>query len=307
MEFLHLIEGIRNPVLDAFFSAITYFGDELLFMVLAITVFWCFNKRDGYYILMVGFLGTVFNQFLKLWFRIPRPWVLDPDFTIVESAREAASGYSFPSGHTQNSVGTMASIALVTKKNWLRGICIALLILVPFSRLYLGVHTLLDVGVAFAMALALAFAMRPVMLWADKSAARMNAVLCITLVITLAYLAFVSFYPFPADTDAHNLHSGTKNAYTLLGCLIGLLLGKQLDDRFTRFETDAVWWAQVIKVVLGLAGIVVIKSGLKAPLQAFLPEHAATAVRYGLMVFFASAVWPLTFRFFARLGKQKEA
>lgn len=280
----------------------TLFGEELLFMVLALAVYWCVSKEEGYYLLFVGFLGTIVNQFLKLLFRIPRPWVRDPNFTIVESARSGATGYSFPSGHTQNAVGTMTSIALITRKKWIRGIAIALIILVPLSRMYLGVHTLLDVGVSFVMALALAFALRPVMRRADETPARMNWILLIMLGITLAYLTFVSFYPFPADTDAHNLYSGTKNAYTLLGCLVGLILAKQIDDRFTRFEVGAVWWAQLLKVGLGMLCLLAIKSGLKAPLLAILPEHAATAVRYGLMVFFAGAVWPLTFGFFGRLG-----
>ena len=48
----------------------------------------------------VGFFGTLVNQFLKLVCRVPRPWVRDPNFTIVEAARADATGYSFPSGHT---------------------------------------------------------------------------------------------------------------------------------------------------------------------------------------------------------------
>ena len=73
MNFLRFLESIRTPVLDALMSLITYCGDELFFMVVAITVFWCVSKRDGYYILLVGFLGTICNQFMKLWFRVPRP------------------------------------------------------------------------------------------------------------------------------------------------------------------------------------------------------------------------------------------
>ena len=70
----------------------TLFGEELLFMVLALAVYWCVSKEEGYYLLFVGFLGTIVNQFLKLLFRIPRPWVRDPNFTIVESARSGATG-----------------------------------------------------------------------------------------------------------------------------------------------------------------------------------------------------------------------
>ena len=68
MEFLYLLEKIRNPFLDAFFSLITYVGDEIVFLAVAILVFWCIDKRPGYYILTVGLVGTVLNQTLKLLF-----------------------------------------------------------------------------------------------------------------------------------------------------------------------------------------------------------------------------------------------
>ena len=127
MGFLRLLESIRIPALNVFFSGITYCGDEIAFMVVAFALFWCVNKRTGYYAFLVGLFGTVGNQWLKIACRIPRPWVLDPDFTIVESARAAATGYSFPSGHTQNAVGTFGAMALRTERKWVRGVCIALI------------------------------------------------------------------------------------------------------------------------------------------------------------------------------------
>lgn len=303
MDFLRLLEGMRTPVISAFMSLITYCGDEIFFMVLAIAVFWCISKRDGYYILMVGFLGTVGNQFLKLLFRIPRPWVLDPDFTIVESARAAATGYSFPSGHTQNIVGTMSCVTLMTKQKKIRIVAIVLMILVPFSRMYLGCHTPLDVGVSFILALALAFSLRPIIVKSEQNPHLMWGILFLSLIVVILYWAFITFYGFPADIDADNLYSGVKNAYTLLGCLVGIVAVKVLDDRFIHFQVDAVWWAQILKVVLGLILIIGVRVGLKAPLQAVMPEFPATAVRYFFIVFFAGAVWPLTFPWFKKLGK----
>ena len=87
MEFLYFLEGLRNPLCDTLFSLITHLGEETVFIVIGILFFWCIDKWEGYYLLTTGLMGTVINQFLKLWFRIPRPWVRDPDFTIVESAR----------------------------------------------------------------------------------------------------------------------------------------------------------------------------------------------------------------------------
>ena len=150
MELLYWLESIRTPIGDTFFSLITHFGEETLFIIAGLLFFWCIDKMEGYFLLSVGLSGTVINQFLKLWFRIPRPWVKDPNFTIVESARAEATGYSFPSGHTQSSVGIFGGLARWNKTLWLRGISIALCVLVPLSRLYLGVHTPLDVGVSIA-------------------------------------------------------------------------------------------------------------------------------------------------------------
>ncbi|MCH5271545.1 MAG: phosphatase PAP2 family protein [Lachnospiraceae bacterium] len=305
MSFLYFLEGIRIPILSTFMSLITYLGDEIFFIAFAIVVFWCINKRDGYYILLVGFLGTVLNQFLKLCFRIPRPWVLDPNFTIVESARAGATGYSFPSGHTQNIVGTMAGITLMTKQKKIRIIAIVLMLLVPFSRMYLGCHTPLDVGVSFLLALLLAFSLRPVMLKSEQKPHILWVLLFLSLIVMVLYLTFVTLYHFPVDIDADNLYSGTKNAYTLLGCLLGLMVSKVLDERFIHFEVKAVWWAQAVKVVLGFAFIIAIRAGLKAPLQAVMPALPATTVRYFFMVLFAGAVWPLTFPWFAKFGKKK--
>ena len=106
MGLLYALESIRTPVLDKIMSVITLLGGELFFMVIAVAVFWCVSKREGYYLMIVGFFGTVINQFLKILCCVPRPWVKDPGFTIVESARAEATGYSFPSGRTQNAVAT---------------------------------------------------------------------------------------------------------------------------------------------------------------------------------------------------------
>ena len=96
MALLYWFESIRSPVLDRVMLLLTCLGEETLFMAAALFVFWCRDKRRGYYLLSVGFAGTLINQWLKIVCRVPRPWVRDPDFTIVESARAGAGGYSFP-------------------------------------------------------------------------------------------------------------------------------------------------------------------------------------------------------------------
>lgn len=303
MAFLYWLESLRIPVLNEFMLAVTYLGDEIAFLVVALILIWCADKRTGYYVLSVGFLGTIANQFMKLWFRIPRPWVLDPQFTILEQAREGASGYSFPSGHTQSSVGTFGAIAYITKNRVLRWICIAAVILIPFSRMYVGVHTPLDVGVAAIMAGALIFGLKPVILSKDHRV--FPVFLGIMVAVSVGFLCFVELYPFPADIDPHNMASGLKNAYTLLGSLLGLVIVYIVDEKWLHFPTKAIWWAQIIKVAVGLGLVLAVKSGLKPPLEAVFGALVGRAVRYFLIVVTAGIVWPLSFRWFTKIGTKE--
>lgn len=303
MEFLYLLEKIRLPGLNELMLAVTELGGELPFLVAALIVFWCVDKRQGYYVLSVGFLGTLTNQFMKLWFRIPRPWVLDPEFTILEQAREAATGYSFPSGHTQNSVGTFGALAVTNKNKWVRVICLALVILVPFSRMYVGVHTPADVLVAAAMAIVFLAVLHPVIYKNDGK--NIPVLLAVMTLLAVAFLLFVELYPFPMDIDLHNLESGVKNAYTLLGSLVGLIIVYLVDQRYLHFDTKAVWWAQVLKVAFGLLVVLAVKSGMKTPLEVLCGSHMiARGLRYFLIVIVAGIVWPLTFKWFSKLGRK---
>jgi len=304
MEFLKFLAQLRNPFLDAVMGTVTYLGDEIGFMLIAIILFWCVDKRRGYFVLSVGFLGTVLNQFLKLAFRIPRPWVKDPSFEIVESAREGAGGYSFPSGHTQNVAGTFGSLVATAKQRWLRITGIVIIALVSLSRMYLGVHTPLDVGVSLLIALVMILVLRPIFTSAEENPRTMYALIGVMLACSLAYLCFVSFYPFPSDVDAHNLESGTKNAYNLLGALLGFAVAYPIEKKYVKFDVKAVWWVQIIKTVVGLVVVIAIKELLKIPLVPLLGVNLCALVRYFLLVLVAVTVWPLTFPFFNKLNKK---
>lgn len=312
MSFLYLLESIRNPVLDFLFSIITLCGEETVFMAIGMVFFWCVSKYQGYYLLCTGFVGTAVNQFLKMLFRVPRPWIKDTNFTIVESAREAATGYSFPSGHTQTSVGLFGGIARANRQKWLKIASVVLCVLVPLSRMYLGVHTPADVLVSTCIALILVFGAYPLFKKAEKSPRIMYTILFSLTALMVAYLLFIMLYQFPEDVyhvnNVQNLISARKNAFTLMGCILGFILVYTADLKWIKFETKAVWWVQIIKVVGGLALVLAAKELLKIPLNAILPENTwARMIRYFLIAVTGGILWPMTFKFWNRLGAKKEA
>ena len=311
MEFLRFLESIRTGVGDFFFATVTHVGEEVFFLALAILFYWCISKRQGYYILLTGVVGTVINQWLKIVCRIPRPWIIDPSFTPVGDAVAEATGYSFPSGHTQNVAGTFGCIGRYNKQRWVKILSVVVILLVAFSRMYLGVHTPLDVATSLGIAAALVFAFHFIFRTEESTNKYMLYVVIGSVIFSIAFIIYVSLLSesgFTTDADLANLYSAKKNAATLAGCLFGLALVYPLDRYVIKFDTKGRWYSQVIKFVVGIAIVLAIKEGTRALLEAvFGNMYVARAIRYFLIVGFAGGVWPLTFKFFEklRIGKME--
>ena len=302
MEFLSLLDEIRTGWLNGIMLAIIHSGSEIIFLALALIFFWCVDKTSGHYLMSVGFVGTILNQFLKLFCRIPRPWVQDPQFTIVEQARAGADGYSFPSGHTQSAVGTYSSIAYTSRNRWVQVLCVAVAALVAFSRMYLGVHTPMDVGVSVVIGVVLIFALRP--LFYKENGKYIPWMLGFMTVLAVGFLLYVACNPFPGDMDGEHLASGMKNAYTLLGALLGMIVVYMVDEQWLHFPIKAVWWAQLLKLVLGIALVLGVKTLLTQPMTSLFGYYWGRLVRYFLTVVTAGCLCPLTFPWFSSLGNK---
>ena len=303
MDMLRAIAEIRNPVLDFFFETITHLGEETVFLVISIVFFWCIDKREGYFILLSGLFGTLINQAAKLAFRIPRPWVIDESFQPVGNSKLEAGGYSFPSGHTQNISTTLGAIVAYKPKKWKTAALTAVIALVAFSRMYLGVHTFLDVSVSLVVGLALILGMRTLFATEERFNKALPYIVLGATLLSVGFLVFVLLVKGDTTLDPENFESALKNSCTLLGCTIGLIAVWFVDTRYTNFKTDGRWYAQVIKAVLGFAIVLGIKSGLSAPLTLLFGGNAFAAriLRYFLIVVFAGIVWPLTFKWFSNL------
>ncbi len=304
LRILEWIQFGRTPFWDGFFSLFTHLGDELVLIPIFCALFWCVNKRFAYHVSLAFFSGTLLSQLLKITFCIPRPWLLDPKIKPVESAVSGATGFSFPSGHTASAAGIYGGIAMNLRKwgAWLGlGMCT---LLVAYSRLYLGVHTPLDVGVSLLISAVLLLLSRRVMAFAETHEKGGAVILTAGIALCAASLVYVHLRHWPFFSDIENF----LDAYKAVGGGMGYFIGWYLERRSVNFDTKAPLWFQGVKLVCGLLLLAAIQQGLKTPLHALLGEPAGDFTRYLALVLFAVALYPMLFKWAGgKLKPQKSA
>ncbi len=295
MNFLRFLEGIRTPFFDTFFSLITHLGEETFFLIVALVLIWCVNKKYGFYILYCGLVGQAISQFLKLGFKVERPWVAYPDFKPVESAVEEAKGFSFPSGHTQIATTTYGGLALLyRRKKWLCALFSLVCLLIAFSRMYLGVHYPSDVAVSLLINLVLIVV---IFYYGKKySSDTLSLWMRIFGVLLIAVLFLYSYLETRNSLDNTFFSDSVDFAAKILGATIAFSISWHIDEKYIKFETSGPWHIQIFKILFGTVILLAIKEGLKILFSVLgLPTSFAHVLRYFAVVFFAGTVWPLCF------------
>lgn len=287
MEFLYFLESIRNGFLNMFFIICTSFGEELVLISLFAVIYWCINKKLAYRIAFSYFLSGAAVQGLKIHFRIERPWVLDPKFKPVEQVMDTATGYSFPSGHTQSSTSLYSSIAFHFRK---RAVCIGAFVLIAavmLSRMYLGCHTPKDVLVSFAVTIVISGAVSFV--FDNFNSTLLTDILVSVLVFTLSAALFgYSYYLVGTGATTDVL---AMDCFKAAGAGAGFAVGWFIEKHYIRFNPkNSHLWLQILKVVIGLAGALIIKSGLKLILGNTMLSNT---VRYLFVILWIAVGFPL--------------
>jgi len=294
MELLRFLESIRSPFLDTVIGLITRLGEETVGIVLLCLVFWCISKKIAYVIGVSFLLSGLTVQGMKICFRTPRPWVIDPTFEPVPGAKEYATGYSFPSGHTQSAAAFYGALGSQVKPMAFKIILFAIPILVAFSRLYLGVHTLQDVIVSLVITFLIIWLTCRIITSEVESKKKEFA---ISLFIIL-YAAAVII------TAAIMYSNGTIEDRYIADCLkaagagIGFAVGMYVERVYIKFSVKSKnIFIQIIKVVLGIAGVLAFQEGLKLIIGT---GFVVDMFRYFLMISWVTILYPLIIkRFFS--------
>jgi len=292
MELLHALEGIRSPILDTIIGYITMLGEETIAIVLLCLIYWCYNKRIAYVVGVAYFFSGLAVQGMKIGFQIDRPWVTDPTLKPVESAIKTATGYSFPSGHTQGATALFGTLALKMKQASIKVLCVLIVLSVAFSRLYLGVHTLLDVGVSLIITTLIVLVVAKIFS-GDKANKARDFVLALVLVISAVAVIVLAAMMYSNGTIEQGYLSDCLKA---AGAGIGFAVGMFIERSYINFSvrTKNILW-QIIKFVVGIVGVLAIKEGLK---EVWGTGFIVDTLRYFLVCTWVTVFYPLIIRRF---------
>lgn len=288
MEFLWFLEQFRNPVTNSIFQFFTFFGEELVVIGVVCLLFWCIDKKLALRMGLAYFISGLLVQFLKIFFCIPRPWLLDSNFKPVGTAIETATGYSFPSGHSQSAASLWGVFAGSMKKKWYKIGFIAIALCTGFSRMFLGVHTPKDVAVGLFIGFLGAFL---VCNHKTESFVEQNKAI-ISVVFGLLSVALIAFSAYQISSGAVNEKEG-MDCCKAAGAGFGFAISWYIEERFIDWNPKQFFGdknkKKIIVFIVGLAVALLLKAGLKKVLGVGL---IVGALRYAILVVWIVAIYP---------------
>ncbi len=292
MNFLHFLAQYRTDAGDLFFQIVTYAAQELFVVGIICWLFWCTNKKLAYTLGFSYFTSGLLVQGLKITFRIPRPWILDPSFQAVKSAIPGATGYSFPSGHTQSITALFGTTSLHASKRRWKLLSLFVIFLVGFSRMYLGCHTPKDVFTSFILSFICVFLCYHY-IYKKESFQKHPLVVVSVMFFICAGLTFYAVF-----LNKHNIIALTyaQDCLKASGAGTAFALGYYIETTRIRFSMPRTLKEKILRLVMGLMGTLLILEGLKPFIGTSL---FACFIRYFLAVIWILAIYPLLFTKFS--------
>ena len=310
---LELIRALQS--LGSWLAAPMHFasalGAEEFYLLALPFVFWCISRDLGIDLVALVLASGGLNWFVKGLFKLPRPFWVDSRLGLSTEPT-----FGFPSGHSQNAVALFGYLAAVLRSPW-RWLSVLLIFLISVSRLYLGVHSPLDILGGWLIGLIvlggfiwLKPRLGPVMgRWSLRK--HVLAALIVSAIMLVLYLlagAIANGQPVVYGALFATAHVQIyESAGTEVGVILGAWIGLAVEARFVRFSPSGSLGQRALRLVIGVLVVVGLRFGLKAifPTEPVALSMAFRVVRYAVIMAWVALIWPWLF---VRLGlAQREA
>ncbi len=267
IEIIKFIQQIANPFWDGFFTIVSIFGEEFFLIALLTFIYWCHDKKMGYKVGFLYVLNAPVNFTVKAIVNAPRPIGSEGVRTIY---KDTATGSSFPSGHSQLGGGLFYFMFKNGKNRILKTMFIIIALLIPLSRLYLGVHFPVDVVVGLALGIIMVY----VSGWIFEKLYENHTMWM--LLFTLPPLVY-------------SIVTGDEDGYKMAGLVIAFIIGMIIEKNYIDFSVKAKPGIQAIKYLAGVGAVLAIRSILKA----VMPINIWSGfIRYFIIGAFVTVVYP---------------
>lgn len=285
VDIIRALQMMSNGFLNAVNQVFSFFGTELFFMIIAVGLYWCIDKRFAHRFFNVYILGVALTNVMKISFKRTRPFNAYPHE--VRSIGEGETSYSFPSGHTEtvSSVSTLLSIKYGKRFRFIPIVGVMLTLLVMFSRMYLGQHYLSDVlcgltaGIFFAVSFNFLLS-----LFKDKEEWIVIPAVVLSVVL-IAVLAGVGML------------NASEDMLKGIGAFVAFDIGYFVEKKWVKYDVrqNNKWWNYVLRILLGAGVTLGLQYGLKPALPASIPMLHCF-LRYFIMAAWASVAAPAIFK-----------
>lgn len=295
--FLQDLDKSTGGILRTIAEYISELGASTFTVVILIILYLSIDKKLGIRIMLVYSVGGLLNQTLKNAFTVNRPWVKNPQLVSTPKGYESATGYSFPSGHSQTAVASYGNFAYYVgrKRKFLFWTSIIIMFLVPISRLILGVHTPQDVIGGMLTGLFGMVIWLKLEDWIVAKKGRDFIALGVSVVIIAAHLLYVSlkYYEVVVAADGSLLVDPVAmvvDCYAVAGVALAAIGGLIFEKHIVDFDVSGPVWVRIIRSVVGIAIFYALYKGIGS--LECIHIWAVSFIKMAVSFFFVVAIWP---------------
>lgn len=285
INIIKWFQEISTDFTDFLGEAITFLGEQFIIVAIIAFIYFVYNKKAGEFIAYSVFLSACLNGAIKGLVRAKRPFQIDD--TIIPKRGQTATGYSFPSGHTQNAATFYTSLGKIFKKKWLWIIIGIIIFLVALSRIYLGVHFPRDVIAGAFLGVGAAILGFYLFNSVYENPKRKLLLFIITGLIFFPFL-FIFYEEKFVNIEIY------RDFYITYALYLGFGTAIFIENKYVSFDCQGTLSKRLLRFFLAILLFLIIQSGLKLvfPRQNIFFDM----IRYFLTTFIPLGIFPLTFK-----------